>query len=209
MGALKEKAYDQLLKQIMKAPGGTVFSVRKSAEELGISYTPVREALLKLQNEGLLEQQYAGFTVVEMNEKRIKEICQCRECVEDYVLPLVVNKIDEDDIRYLRAFNSKQEEAVTENNSVKFEEMDAQFHIYLIDTFGNSQLTEFYRSVRKQYRVGKNRLEVVHSMLPVNEHKEFLEFIEHKEFEKAVDLMKRHTKAAVERMKDGYVQIGI
>lgn len=210
MPTLKEQAYESLKEQIMEAEPGTMFSVRKSAKELGLSYTPVREALVKLQNEGLLEVvSNVGFSVLRIDMKMIQNIYQSRECVEHYVLPKVLDKIDEDDILVLRAFVVRQKKAMERKDISLYTEVDAEFHIYLIDLLQNKQLSDFYRSVRSQYRVGSRKIVKKHSSLPIEEHERFLKLVEEKKFDEALECMYQHTSAAVERMKDGYVQIGL
>lgn len=210
MSTLKDQAYESLKEQIMDAEPGTVFSVRKSAKDLGLSYTPVREALVKLQNEGLLEvSSSAGFSVPKIDMKTIQNISQSRQCVEQFVLPKVIDQIEEDDILVLRSLIVKQKRAMEKKDISAYTEVDAQFHIYLIDLLRNKQLSDFYRSVRSQYRVGSRKIVKEHSSLPIEEHEKFLKLVEEKKYEEALECMYQHTSAAVERMKDGYVQIGM
>lgn len=210
MATLKDQAYEILKGQIMEAEPDVIFSVRKSASELGLSYTPVREALLNLQAEGLLEMiPNVGFGVIPMDMKRICSISQSRECVERYVLPRIIEKIDDDDFLVLRGLIARQKKAMERNDDTAYTEMDAEFHIYLIDKLQNKQLSEFYKSIRSQYRIGSNKIVKKHSSLPIQEHEEFLDLVKAKQFDEALECMYRHTSAAVERMKDGYVQIGM
>lgn len=210
MATLKEKAYDSLKKQIIEAESGTILSVRKSAKELGLSYTPVREALVELQSEGLLEViPNVGFSIVEMDMKTIRNIYQSRECVERYVLPLIIDKIDTDDIMILRAYVIRQRKAMDKGDISLYTEVDAQFHIYLIDLLHNRQLSEFYRGIRSQYRIGSKKIVKQHSEIPILEHAKFLDLVEEKQYEEALQVLYDHLDAAVERMKEGYVQIGV
>lgn len=210
MATLKEQAYIKLKKQVVDAEPGTLFSVRKSASDLGLSYTPVREALVEIQNEGLLEViPNVGFEVVQLDMKQIRKIYQSRECVEQYVLPLVVKMIDDDDMMILRAYINKQRCAMEREDVSVYTEVDAQFHIYLIDLLQNRQITEFYKSVRSQYRMGSWKIKAEHSNVPIEEHEKFLDLVEEKRYQEAVECMKDHLEASVERMKEGYVQIGV
>lgn len=210
MATLKEQAYEILKEQIMEAEPDTIFSVRKSASELGLSYTPVREALVKLQNEGLLEViPNVGFAVVEMDMKMIRSIYQSRECIEHYVMPRIIEKIDEDDLLVLRGLIARQRRAMERDDVTTYTEVDAEFHVYLIDMLQNKQLSEFYKSVRSQYRIGSNKIVKTHSSLPIKEHERFLELVETKKYDEALKCIYQHTSAAVERMKDGYVHIGM
>ena len=210
MPTLKEQAYESLKEQIMEAEPGTLFSVRKSAKELGLSYTPVREALVKLQNEGLLEvDSNVGFSVLRIDMKAIQNIYQSRECVEHYVLPKIIDKIEEDDILVLKAFIVRQKRAMEQKDISAYTEVDAEFHVYLIALLQNKQLSDFYRGVRSQYRIGSRKIVRKHSYLPIEEHEKFLKLVEAKKYEEALECMYQHTSAAVERMKEGYVQIGL
>ncbi len=210
MPTLKDQAYESLKEEIMDAEPGTVFSVRKSAKDLGLSYTPVREALVKLQNEGLLEvSSSAGFSVPKIDMKTIQNISQSRQCVEQFVLPKIIDQIEEDDILVLKSFIVKQKRAMERKDISAYTEVDAEFHIYLINLLRNKQLSDFYRSVRSQYRVGSRKIVKEHSSLPIEEHEKFLKLVEEKKYEEALECMYQHTSAAVERMKDGYVQIGM
>lgn len=210
MSTLKKQAYETLKNQIMEAEPGAVFTVRKSAEELGLSYTPVREALLKLKNEGILNlNPNTGFSVVELDMRAIQNIYQSRECVEHYVMPLVIERLDEDDLRILNSLVLKQKKAMEEGDTSLYTEMDAEFHVYLIDKLQNQQISDFYRRVRSQYRIGSKMIVKNHSSLPIKEHERFLELVKTKQFDEAMKCLYDHTSSAVERMKDGYVQIGL
>lgn len=210
MSSLSDKAYEALKEMVIDAEEGTFFSVRKSANELGLSYTPVREALLKLHTEGLLDLvPNVGFFTVKMDLRLIVNIYQSRECVERYVLPLVIEKITDDDIKILEGYVQKQKTAMQNNDISAYTEIDAEFHCYMIDLLQNKQISEFYRSVRGQYRIGSKRIVQNHSGTPIHEHEEFLSLIKRKRYEEALQCYYDHAAAAIERMKEGYVRIGL
>jgi len=210
MTSLKKRAYDNLRQAVMDVEPGTLFTVRKCAAELELSYTPVREALLQLYNEGLLDLvANVGFSVVEFDMKKIQSIYQSRACVEEYVLPRIVKQLNDDDLLILKTYIQKQKKAMAEKDVNGYTEKDVEFHKYLIDKLQNQQLSEFYSSVRSQYSVGSKKIEKNHSSLPIEEHEEFIRLIEAEKYDEAVQCMNDHTSAAIERMKEGYVQIGI
>ncbi|SHJ79404.1 GntR family transcriptional regulator [Hespellia stercorisuis] len=210
MTTLKKQAYRALKQQVMEAEPSTIFSVRKSAGELGLSYTPVREALVELQSEGVLEViPNVGFSVVKIDMRAIQNIYQSRECVEQYVLPKIIDKIDTDDIMILRAYIIRQKKAMEQGDISRYTEVDAQFHIYLIDLLQNRQLSDFYQSIRNQYRMGSKKIVKKHSSIPIEEHERFLDLVEEQKYQEALSCMQEHLDAAIERMKEGYVQIGV
>lgn len=210
MTTLKKQAYKALKQQVMDAEPGTILSVRKSAGELGLSYTPVREALVELQSEGVLEViPNVGFSVVKIDMRAIQNIYQSRECVEQYVLPKIIDKIGTDDIMILRAYIIRQKKAMEQGDISRYTEVDAQFHIYLIDLLQNRQLSDFYQSIRNQYRMGSKKIVKKHSSIPIEEHERFLDLVEAQKYQEALSCMQEHLDAAIERMKEGYVQIGV
>lgn len=209
MSSLSDQAYKSLKSIIIDAEPGTFFSVRKSATELGFSYTPTREALLRLHSEGLLNLvPNVGFFTVQLDMRTIVNIYQSRECVEQYVLPMVIEQITEEDITVLRKNIEIQTKAMVEKDITNYTEVDAEFHCYIIDLLKNKQISDFYRSIRSQYRIGTQKIVKSHSMIPIEEHISFLNMIEAKEYEKAIEAYHLHTRAAIERLRDGFVRIG-
>lgn len=210
MTSLSEQAYEKLRQLVLEAEPGTFFSVRKCANELDFSYTPTREALLKLHAEGMLRLvPKVGFFTVQMDLRDITDIYQSRECVEQYVLPLVIPHLTENDKKFLYGKIAEQEKALEKADFSKYTEVDSEFHCYLINLLNNKRLTEFYENVRSQYRAASNAVATEHSRIPIEEHKEFMNFIEEGNYQEAVEVIRRHTKDAIKRMQDGFVRIGI
>lgn len=210
MATLSEQAYELLKEAVMKAEPGTFFSVRKCANDLNISYTPTREALLRLNAEGMLDLvPNVGFFTVRMDLRDITDIYQSRECVERYVLPLVVPHITDKDKEILWEKINIQEKALKEGNIDQYNEADTEFHCYLIRLLNNRRLSEFYDNIRTQYRTASNGVVIDRNQLPVQEHKDFMSYIDNGEYEKAVQIMLKHTQEAIQRMREGFVRIGI
>ena len=210
MATLSEQAYDKIKEFVLKAEPGTFLSVRKCAGDLNISYTPTREALLKLHSEGMLSLvPNVGFFTVRMDLRDITDIYQSRECVEQYVLPLVVSHITEKDKEHLWKQIDRQEKALNDGDMDQYNDADTEFHCYLINLLNNRRLSEFYSNIRTQYRAASKSVVTEGSRIPVQEHKDFMAFIDNGEYEKAIQIMHRHTEDAIKRMQEGFVRIGI
>lgn len=208
MASLTDKIYDTLKERLIEAEPGTFLSVRKCAAELEMSYTPVREALLRLHSEGLLDLiPNVGFFVVSLDIDSIISIYQSRECVEQYVLPQIVKTLTETDIAYLRGVLITQEEALQNRKLAKYARCDIDFHVHLVDKLSNHYLSNFYKSVREQYLFCSRNIAQEQSGLAIREHNEFLDLVENKEYEKAVQSMTMHTRNALERIKTGYIRV--
>lgn len=210
MASLSEQAYEKLRQLVMQAEPGTFFSVRKCANELDFSYTPTREALLRLHAEGMLKLvPQVGFFTAQMDLRDITDIYQSRECVEQYVLPLVIPHLSEQDKEFLYGKIAEQEDALEKADFTRYTEVDSEFHCYLIDLLNNKRLTEFYENIRSQYRAASNAVATEHSRIPIAEHKEFMRLIEEGKYQEAVKVIHDHTKDAIKRMQDGFVRIGM
>lgn len=96
---LGEKAYEALKKKVATMESGAHLSVRSFAKEIGIGYTPVREAFLRMEREGTLRQiPNVGFFVQGYDFTSVIHYYQVRECVEPFVLKQVFAQLTDDDI---------------------------------------------------------------------------------------------------------------
>jgi len=96
---LRERAYNAIKDSILRNEllPGEVLSIDSLAKALGISQTPVREALTKLSADGLLEyERNKGFRVASITEDDVHETYEVRRLLEPYVARLVVNKVPTD-----------------------------------------------------------------------------------------------------------------
>ncbi len=81
-GSLSEKAYNLIKDRILTFEKGQYISMREMSSQLGISYTPVREAFLKLKSEGLLDlEPNVGYFVPKLDIKDLMQIYEARECI--------------------------------------------------------------------------------------------------------------------------------
>ncbi len=209
MASRSEQAYERLKELVLEAEPDTFFSVRKCAEELNFSYTPTREALLRLHSEGVLRLvPKVGFFTARMDLRSITDIYQSRECVEQYVLPMVLPHLTDKDKELLRKKIAEQEEALNTGDFARYSEVDSEFHCYLIGLMNNKRIYEFYESIRNQYRAASNSVVTEHSRIPIEEHKQFMALVDEGKYEEAIEVMHKHTRDAIQRMRDGYVYIG-
>jgi len=130
--SLTEQAYDYVRGAILRGdmPVGTVISEARVAEELGVSKTPLRQALQLLRTEGLLEVGPRKQLVVRaFSAEHRNEILRIREALEELVVDVAVAVMTDDDIDLLRLSLLRQKRAVNAYNEEEFLELDEQFHI--------------------------------------------------------------------------------
>lgn len=130
--SLTEQAYDHVRNAILRGdmPVGTVISEARVAGELGISKTPLRQALQLLRTEGLLEVGPRKQLVVRaFSMEHRNEILRIREALEEIAIETAVATLSDDEIDLLHLSLLRQKRAVDAGNEDQFLELDEQFHI--------------------------------------------------------------------------------
>jgi DNA-binding GntR family transcriptional regulator len=151
---LREKAYNKIKEIIIEEDQETHISLRKTAEKLDMSITPVREAFQSLEREGLLNSiPNIGYFIPNYTKNDVIEIFQTRECMEIFVLDKVFNKLNEEDIKSIEYYLEKQKDFYDKNDIFKHFEMDEKFHLIFFNIYDNSYLTQLIKKVREQYAI--------------------------------------------------------
>ncbi len=203
-----ERAYQALREKIITLESGTYLSARSFADEVGMSYTPVREAFLRLQREGSLRQvPNVGFFVETMDLNDILQIYQVRECIEPFVLEKVFSLIRPEHIAQMRALVAKQEGALKKGDIAQYMKLDIALHEILLDLYGNRHIKALYHGIREQYLFCSRK--IAESSYPdgVAEHGEAIDAMERGDKKTALKLCCEHIDNARRRMKEGYINV--
>ena len=143
--SLAKIAYDALRYSILsfKLKQSTVYNEMSISQELGLSRTPVREALLRLSSEGLITfLPRKGFIVTSYTQKEVEEIFELRLILESVVIKKIVSKISQKNIEKLREYIELQRQAAAKNDYHSFMLSDRAFHKTFFELAGNFKLTE-------------------------------------------------------------------
>jgi GntR family transcriptional regulator, rspAB operon transcriptional repressor len=203
---LSEKAYQIIKERIITYEKDKYLSARAYSSEIGMSYTPVREAFLRLQKEGFLRRiPNVGFFVVHLDIRDIMEIFQVRECLEKFILESVFDMISEDEIQEMEKLIRKQKEALKKGDIKQYVKADGHFHYAYIKLSGNKYFIELLKNVRDQYMICSTRIAIASSNVGVDEHIQILEQIKANNKEKAIQLLMEHIENAKKRMKEGFI----
>ncbi len=121
------------------------------ADKLGVSRTPVREALRMLELENLVELvPRKGAQVLDMSEKDIVDILEVRSALEGLATSLACKKMKREDLQKLKAMEADFEQAVSERNVERFVEIDEEFHDAIFESTENVKLIQMFRNLRIQ-----------------------------------------------------------
>ena len=176
---------------------GVTYSVPALAEEFGVSAMPVREAMLSLVQQGLMNAvRNKGFRVIELSPKELDDIMQLRLMLEVPTTVAVAKQLDERTMRDLRRMAREIGKHAKAGDLVEYVEADRQFHQTLIATAGNPRLADLVDDLRSRSRLtGLNAL-VEHGDLSASarEHVEILDAIASGDDARVRSLMERHVK---------------
>lgn len=155
----QDLTYEWLKRHISELPrdGGVFLSESEVAKAAGTSRTPVREALLRLETEGLLKiVPKKGAFIPPISDSEIEAVMEARGLVEDWCVRRVV-PADPAFVRELERILAEQEELL--DDPVAFIDRDRAFHRAIVRQAGNPVLAEFYESLReRQIRMGVRAL---------------------------------------------------
>ena len=151
----QDVTYAWLKKHIseLSPEGGVFLSESEVAQAAGTSRTPVREALLRLETEGLLTiVPKKGAYVPPISDREIEAVMQARALVEDWCIRRIV-PVEPSFVARLEDMVAEQEALI--DDPVAFIDQDRAFHGALVRQAGNPVLAEFYESLReRQIRMG-------------------------------------------------------
>lgn len=146
------KAYNIILNKILSFEllPGEVISDFQLAQQLKMSRTPVREAIMWLKMDGLVEPGETKLVVSKITPDDIREICEVREAIESKAVSLILNKggLTPSQLEKLNSFNSAM--SVFQRDFVRNCDLDDQFHNTLVSYSGNSRLVEFSEKMHMQ-----------------------------------------------------------
>lgn len=162
----KERAYRDTKSRILDGslPGGDLITEGQVADTLAMSRTPVREAFLRLEAEGLLRLfPKRGALVVAVSPSEVEAVLEARELVEGHALTKLCAAPEEDRAVVsgaLHAVLDIQRAALAAEDEQAFAEADRRFHITLVESAHNPILLELYASLRdRQLRMNLGSLE--------------------------------------------------
>ena len=127
----REKTYDDLKANILSGhfiPGERL-AEEHLAEELGVSRTPVREALHKLEQDGLIEPlESRGFCIPRDSPEEIEDLFELRTVLEGYTLRIICERITDEQIAMLEVILEKAEDALRRKRIDEVFQWNTQFH---------------------------------------------------------------------------------
>lgn len=208
--SLSEQAFHILKEEIAtgKLKVGDPLPEEKISAQLGISRTPLRDALAKLENEGLIRTRSGKPAVVSgfSKEDSLNHL-EMRRILEIENLERIIHKMDEGNLRKLNDNINRQAQAVNNGHHQLYLELDSEFHMLLTETNDNRLFHEMVerlsRGVDRAFLTLSNTIEfsLQDSFI---EHKEIVEALSVKDLSLAKEALLRHLDNIEERFLKFY-----
>lgn len=158
---LQETAYDYLKEMILsnELVDNEIYSETKLAQQIGISRTPVRDALQRLSQDGFIDiLPSRGFRIHQITPQDVIEIFQIRSSIEGFCTFLLASQYDCEKaintINQLEGFLKKQEKIILEGGDLSlFSHYDSLFHTTIVDYAQNTEFNKLFNNY--MYRINK------------------------------------------------------
>ena len=174
---------------------GQLYTVGAFASKLGVSATPVREALGDLASFGLVEVvRNRGFVVAPVTEEDLDEIVELRLLLEPPALERVAGRLSRDEISRCRKYVEQGIATARSGDLAGFLEADREFHLTVVSALRNRRLVAFLSQLRDQTRLYGLRALADQGLLlaSAREHEELLHAVEEGDAAGAREAMVRH-----------------
>ena len=205
--SLSDQVFEHLETDILsgKYRRGEIITELQLCSELGVSRTPVREALRRLFQEHLIEDTPKGTMVLGITPKDYLDMSEIRLRIEELAVRGFVANMTEDNRKELNEAVDFQEFYLTRGDVDHLRALDGQFHEIIYAGCGSRVLQDTLAPLHKkiqQYR--HNALQApLRARNSVQEHRAILEAITARDADLAVEKMRQHIENAIDRALNG------
>jgi DNA-binding GntR family transcriptional regulator len=205
---LIDQVVDTLRQSIVSgqvAPGTHLREV-ELAEQLGVSRASLRESLVRLEAEGLVESfPGRGSRVCHLSTQDVEELFALRFVLEKEAVRLAIDRITPDQIEYLELLNEDEVQAVAERDVAELSRINREFHTAVAEIAGNRRLKELletlYTQVQMYVGAGLHAGDQDFYRLAAAHHRHLTEAIRASDKQKAAALLESHLEAGLVALK--------
>ena len=150
---LKDRAYELIKQRLLNNdyPPGSFLSERQLAGSLGMSKTPVKGALERLESEGFISvSPQQGIVVRELSVREIADQYEIRSVLESYALRTVAGQLTPDQVARVRANLDAQSRLLGSGDVASGVELDAAFHTQFVEFLGNGEILRVIVQLREK-----------------------------------------------------------
>lgn len=208
---LRDVVFNTLREAILKGdlkPGERLMELQLAAQ-LGVSRTPIREAIRMLEQEGLaVTVPRKGAEVAKMTLKGMEDVLEIREALDILACQLACVRITEEQLETLAEKKKAFEDSLKSGNVKAIAETDVAFHDVIYDATGNPKLVNMLNNLREQiyrYRVEYLKKAENYPKL-ISEHNAIYDSLANRNQEEATNSIREHVKNQAIAVKEVIIQ---
>ena len=193
--SLKEQVYEYLREQMRSGDilPGSVIDMEETSKKLGVSKTPLRDALLQLEMEGfvtILPRRKVIVNVLSVQD--IKNYYEIIGALESAALLSAFDHLKESDIQYLEKLNAEMKDAMDKDDFDLYYEKNLKFHNVYLNPSGNENLVKIVNTLKKRlYDFPRQKGFVKEwELASIGEHGGLVNLIKHKNKKEAVNYIR-------------------
>jgi DNA-binding GntR family transcriptional regulator len=201
---LNTKVHILLKEMILNArfePGARV-NVEQLAREMGVSRTPVWEAIRRLEHEGLLvNEPNRGVFMKSLDPEEACDLYAVREVLEGMAARIAAERLTEDGLRQLEESLEEQQKIAESGDVVEYSHVDFRFHAIIYEASGNIYLKEQLENIKNKMRPLGIHFES-HLPLFVVDHMHIVEALRLRDAERSEEEMRKHNRRMMAILKE-------
>ncbi len=204
---LRDVVFNTLREAILKGdlkPGERLMELQL-ASKLGVSRTPIREAIRMLEQEGLaVTVPRKGAEVAKMTLKDMEDVLEIRDTLDELAARVACSRISEEQLERLKQIKKQFEDSLQTKDVKKIAQADVKFHDVIYEATGNPKLVNLLNNLREQ--IYRYRIEYLKdaSSYPtlIKEHEAILEALQSRDEEKVTYAMHEHVRNQATAVKN-------
>lgn len=195
LASLKDQVYEYIRKQLKRGElrPGSVIDMNATSQKLGISKTPLRDALIRLEMEGFVNiLPRRGVVVNTLSVQDIRDFYQILGALESTAVLTASSSLSEKDIVRMKKLNQRMKRAIEKDDFDAYYEENLKFHdIYLLLS-GNKTLRKTADTLKKRLYDFPRREGYIKEWeeSSIEEHGKFIELMEKKKYQEAADYIR-------------------
>lgn len=201
--SIADQIFEQLERDILtgKYPRGEVLSELRLSSELGVSRTPVREAIRRLEQENILVDSGRGAVVVGISHEDMMDMYEIRLRIESLAAQRAAGRISQEELNEMQEILDLQRfyiEKSGADSSAQIKNLDSQFHELLYKSSGSKMFYDTLLSLHKKmtkYRMASVRKHS-RAVNSLEEHMAIFQALKEHDGQKAAELTHEHVKNA-------------
>ena len=210
---LRDVVFHTLREAILRGdlkPGERLMEIQL-ANKMGVSRTPIREAIRMLEQEGLaVTMPRKGAEVAKMTLKGMEDVLEIRAALDELACQLACERITEEQLVRLEQKKKDFEVSLKTGNVKQIAEADVNFHDVIYDATKNPKLVVLLNNLREQvyrYRVEYLKNSEIYPTL-IKEHEAVVQALRHRNKEEVTMAMREHVKNQADAVKEVIIRQG-